>query len=143
FLSTVSHTFHGRDIFAPVAAHLAAGAPLESVGPRVGDFIRKSAPKPRAQDGKLLGKVLSVDKFGNIITNLRRQDLPAKFIIHVASSVITRLCSNFLEADPGEYFAIEGSTGYIELALTQGSAASALNVRRGTEIEVESRSANQ
>ncbi len=143
FLNAVSQTFHGRDIFAPVAAHLARGTPIESVGPRIADFTWKSPPKPSVRDGKLVGKVLRIDKFGNIITNLRRQDLPAEFTIHVASLVITRLCSNFSEADPGECFAIEGSTGYIELALKQSSAAAALKVRRGAEIEVESGSVNQ
>jgi hypothetical protein len=143
FLDPVSQTFHGRDIFAPVAAHLARGTAIESVGPRISDFIQKSPSKPNVQDGKLVGKVLRIDKFGNIITNLRRQDLPAEFSIHVASSVIRRLCSNFSEADPGEYFAIEGSTGYIELALNQGSAAAALEVRRGAEIEVETGLVNQ
>src|SRR2546427_3221987 len=137
FLNSVSQTFHGRDIFAPVAAHLARGTPIESVGPRIVDFMRKAPSKPNVLDGKLIGQVLRIDKFGNIITNLRRQDLPAEFSIHVASLVITRLCSSFSEADPGEYFAIEGSTGYIELALNQGSAAAALKVRRGAEIEVE------
>ena len=143
FLDAVSQTFHGRDIFAPVAAHLARGTPIESVGPRIVDFMRKAPSKPNVLDGKLIGQVLRIDKFGNIITNLRRQDLPAEFSIHVASLVITRLCSSFSEADPGEYFAIEGSTGYIELALNHGSAAAALKVRRGAEIEVETGLVNQ
>src|SRR5438128_8304527 len=104
FLNSVSQTFHGRDIFAPVAAHLARGTPLGAVGPRIVDFMRKAPSKPNVLDGKLIGQVLRIDKFGNIITNLRRQDLPAEFSIHVASLVITRLCSSFSEADPGEYF---------------------------------------
>src|SRR5438105_1663399 len=65
FLNVVSQTFHGRDIFAPVAAHLACGASIESVGPRIVDFIKKSFPKPRPQGDKLVGTVLRIDKFGN------------------------------------------------------------------------------
>jgi S-adenosylmethionine hydrolase len=142
FLSSVSQTFHGRDVFAPVAAHLARGMPIESVGPRIGDFVKRSLPKPRAQGDKLVGTVIRIDKFGNIITNFRRADLHDGFTILVAGSTITRLCSNFSEANSGEFFAIEGSTGFIEIALNQGSAADRLKVQRGAEIEVESGSAN-
>jgi S-adenosylmethionine hydrolase len=137
FLRSVSQTFHGRDIFAPVAAHLALGTPVESVGPRILDFVKKPMPKPRPEGGKLVGVVLRVDKFGNIITNLRRRHLGPDFTIGIAGLSITRLCENFSEALIGEFFAVEGSTGYIELALNQGSAADRLSVERGAEIEVE------
>jgi hypothetical protein len=143
FLNSISRTFHGRDIFAPVAAHLASGTPLDSVGPRILDFVKRPLPKPSPQGDKLMATVLRIDKFGNIITNLRRSDLKdADFTIHVAGRPITRLCGAFSEADPGEFFAVEGSTGFIELALNQGSAADRLNVQRGAEIEVESGSTN-
>jgi hypothetical protein len=142
FLNSVSQTFHGRDIFAPVAAHLARGTPIESVGPRILDFLKKPLPKPRPQGDKMVGFVIRIDKFGNIITNLRREHLGPDFTIRVAGLSITSLRSTFSEAEPGEFFAIEGSTGYIELALNQGSAADKLNVERGAEIEVESGSAN-
>jgi S-adenosylmethionine hydrolase len=142
FLNSVSQTFHGRDIFAPVAAHLAQGMPIQSVGPRIRDFIKKSLPQPRPQGDKLVGSVLRIDKFGNIITNLRRTHLQHDFTIRVAALPITRFCANFSEAEPGEFFAFEGSTGYIEIALNQGSAADRLKVQRGAEIEVESGSPN-
>ena len=87
--------------------------------------------------------VLRVDKFGNIITNLKRPQLGKDFVIRIADVSITRLCRNFSEADPGEFFALEGSAGYIELGLNQGSAADRLNVGRGTEIELESPTVNQ
>ena len=143
FQGPVSRTFHGRDIFAPVAAHLARGTPIESVGPRIVDFIKKPFPRPRVQGDRVLGTVLRIDKFGNIITNLRPENLGDDFSIQVAGLSITRLCSNFSEADPGEFVAIEGSTGFIELALNQGSAAERLNVERGTEIELETSRLNQ
>ena len=142
FLDSVSRTFHGRDIFSPVAAHVANGAPIDSVGPRILDFLKKPLPKPRPQGDKTVGTVLRVDKFGNIITNLRRKDLTNDFTIRVAGLTITRLYSSFSEAKPGEFFAIEGSTGFIELAVDQGSAADKLKVGRGAEIEVESMSSN-
>jgi S-adenosylmethionine hydrolase len=143
FLESVSRTFHGRDIFSPVAAHLARGAPIESVGPRVLDFVKKTLPIPRPQGDKLLGTVLRVDKFGNIITNLKRKHLENDFTIRVAGLPITRLCGSFSDAAPGEFFAFEGSAGFIEIALNQGSAAAKLDVERGAEIEVEVGFANQ
>ena len=78
--------------------------------------------------------MLRIDKFGNIVTNLRLGHLGRDFTIRVAGLAITRLCSSFSEAEPGEFFAIEGSTGFIELALNQGSAAERLDVGRGAEI---------
>jgi S-adenosyl-L-methionine hydrolase (adenosine-forming) len=143
FQGPVSRTFHGRDIFAPVAAHLARGTPIESVGPRIVDFVKKHLPTPKPQGDRVLGTVLRIDKFGNIITNLRLSHLGDEFSITVAGLSITRLCSNFSEADPGEFVAIEGSTGFIELALNQGSAADRLKVERGAEIELETGSLNQ
>jgi S-adenosylmethionine hydrolase len=143
FLDSISRTFHGRDIFAPVGANLARGAPIESVGPRILDFTKKPLPKPRPQGDKLLGTVLRIDRFGNIVTNLKRRHLVDDFTIHLAGLPITRLCGNFSEAEPGEFFAFEGSTGFIEIALNQGSAAEKLSVERGAEIEVEVGSANQ
>ena len=143
FLNSISQTFHGRDIFAPVAANLARGAPIDSVGPRILDFTKKPLPKPRPQGDRLCGTVLRIDRFGNIVTNLKRKHLVDDFTIHVAGLPITRLCGNFSEAEPGEFFAFEGSTGFIEIALNQGSAADKLNVERGAEIEVEVGSANQ
>jgi len=129
FLNSISQTFHGRDIFAPVAAHL--------------DFVKKALPTPRPQGDRLVGTVLRVDKFGNIVTNLRRNHLSRGFSIRLRGLSITRLCSSFSEAEPGEFFAIEGSTGYIELALNQGSAADRLNVALGAEIELETPFVNQ
>jgi S-adenosyl-L-methionine hydrolase (adenosine-forming) len=142
FLNAISQTFHGRDIFAPVAAHLALGTPIESVGPPITDFVKKPLPKPRSRGGKLVGTVLRIDKFGNIITSFKKSHLGTDFTIHVAGLSITRLYANFSEAEPGEFFAVEGSTGYIELALNQESAADRLNVSLGAEIELETPSVN-
>jgi len=143
FSERVSNTFHGRDIFAPVAAHLARGASIESVGPRIMDFIKHSFPHPRREGGRLLGSVLRIDKFGNIITNLRPKDLGREFSIRLAGLTVTKLRCSFSEGAPGEFFAIEGSAGFIELAMNQGSAADRLKVDTGAEIEVETKPVNQ
>src|SRR5262249_15955329 len=112
-------------------------------GPRVLDFVRRLCPPLRQKGNRLLGTVLRIDKFGNIITNLRLKDLGREFSITVAGVPITKLCGSFSEAEPSEFFAIQGSTGFIELALNQGSAAERLHVERGAEIEVETESLNQ
>jgi S-adenosylmethionine hydrolase len=143
FLTTVSQTFHGRDIFAPVAAHLALGNPIHSVGPSISNAIQEPLPEPSIHKDRVRGVVLRIDKYGNIITNLRREHLRSNFRIRIAGVVVTRLCSSFSEARTGELLAIDGSTGWIELAINQGSAAERLKVERGAEIEVESTSANQ
>ena len=143
FVHPVSRTFHGRDVFAPTAAHLSRGTPIESVGERIADFIVKPLPQPRPAGGhRLLATVLRIDKYGNIITNLRAQDLHVDFSLRVAGLDITQLCNSFSESQPGEFFAIEGSTGFIEIALNQGSAAERLRIARGTEIEVETGNSN-
>src|SRR5262245_38901901 len=114
FRQPVSRTFHGRDIFAPVAAHLAQGIPIRSVGPRIADFIKTPLAVPQLQAGRLMGAAVRIDKFGNIITNFRRGDLRDQFSFRVAGQSIDRLCGTFSEAAPGELVAVEGSTGFIE-----------------------------
>ena len=138
FRQPVSNTFHGRDIFAPVAAHLAQGTPIDSVGERVADYASAPLPKPRPSGEKgLAAGILRIDKFGNIITNLRRRDLKAGFTIRIGGLTISRVCRTFAEAAPGELVAVEGSTGYVEIVMNQASAAERLQAVRGMEIEVE------
>ena len=143
FLNSISRTFHGRDIFAPAAAHLARGAAIDRVGPPISDATKRPWPQIRQDGAKTIAAVLRIDKFGNIITNIRPERLPTDFRICVGDVLITRLCSSYSESKPGEIFAIEGSTGFVELALNQGSASELLKVRPGSEIEVESGSTNQ
>jgi len=135
FQHPVSQTFHGRDIFASVAAHLASGTAIESVGPIVTDFeVHSTLRSPT---------ILRVDKFGNLMTNLRRDQLGTGFVIRAGGVEVRRVLSSYAEALPGEVFAIDGSAGLIELSLNQGSAADRLNLRRGAEFEVETGTLNQ
>ena len=112
FPGPISRTFHGRDIFAPVAAHLARGTPIESVGPRIGDFIRRPFPAPRPQGDRLLGTVLRIDKFGNIITNLRLADLRQQFSITVAGLPITQVMRQLFGSRPRGSFCYRGQLGF-------------------------------
>src|SRR6185295_7242659 len=134
FHHPVSQTFHGRDIFAPVAAHLAAGKAFESVGPIVNDVVQHPADQTPT--------ILRVDKFGNLLTNIRHDQLGSGFAIRVGGIEIRRILSNYEEALPGEIFAIEGSSGLIELSMNQGSGALRVNEDRGVEIEVETGTLN-
>ena len=144
FLQPLSNTFHGRDVFAPVAAYLAKGVDQEKFGNEITDFVRFNAPKPKATDAKTLrGVVLKVDRFGNLITNITPQDVPAlfqsqpaSFKILVGKKEITTLSTNYAEGAPGEIFAIVGSMGYLEIAANRGAAAQLSGAGKGAEVSI-------
>lgn len=144
FLQPISNTFHGRDIFAPVAAYLAKGVDQEKFGEEITDFVRFNAPKPKPVDAKTLrGVVLRVDRFGNLITNFTPQDVPAlfqepapAFKIVVGKREITALKTNYAEGAPGEVFGILGSMGYLEVAANRGSAMQLVGGGKGTEVQI-------
>ncbi|MCI0422413.1 MAG: SAM-dependent chlorinase/fluorinase [Acidobacteria bacterium] len=139
-LKPVSRTFHGRDIFAPVAAWLARGISPELFGPLVDDWIRLDWPSPRPiGPGRLQGTVLHIDRFGNLMTNISQEHLSearAGFEIVLGNSKINRLCWSYAEAADGEPFAILGSAGLLEISVKRASAAEQLGVRRLQEFEV-------
>lgn len=137
-LSAVSRTFHGRDIFAPAAAHLATGVAPERFGPPVRDPVRLSWPTVRAVTGAVAGAVLHVDRFGNLVTSIRAETLD-----EVGGSVRIRLGGRALplvgtygELEAGQAGALVGSSGRIEIAVREGSAAARFKARRGTPVVV-------
>src|SRR5690348_10881154 len=142
FLQPVSNTFHGRDIFAPVAAYLAKGVDQEKFGEEVSDYVRFNAPKPKPIDAtSVRGVVLRVDRFGNLITNFTPQDAPALFQANVppfkmvvGKREVTSMRTNYAEGAPGELFAIVGSMGFIEIAANRGSAAQITGAAKGSEV---------
>lgn len=144
FLQPVSNTFHGRDIFAPIAAYLAKGVDHEKFGPEITDFVRFNAPKPKPADANTLrGVVLRVDRFGNLITNFTPQDAPAlfqqqppTFKIVVGKREISSLRQSYAEGSPGEVFGILGSMGYLEIVANRGSAAQLVGSGKGTEVQL-------
>ncbi len=144
FLNPVSNTFHGRDIFAPVAGWLSQGVEIDKFGDPVTDYVRFTSPKPRRVNPKLVkGVTLKADKFGNIVTNITPQDVPelfsenpAAFRISINGQEITRLYLAYSMGEPSELFAIVGSSGYLEVCTYRGSAAKALNAGRGAEVTV-------
>jgi len=141
FLDPVSRTFHGRDVFSPVAAHLAAGVKSANFGKLIEDYIRTSFDKP-AQIGKntWTGIILKVDHFGNLATNFHIDQFPGlrthAFSLKVGRQSINRLALTFSECAPGELCAIVGSSGYLEVAAGRGSAAVALGSGAGSPVEL-------
>lgn len=143
FLMPVSSTFHGRDIFSPVAGWLSTGVQVERFGERIADYVRLAMPAPlRLPEGTVTGAILKVDSFGNLITNLTPQDLPElfsekppSFTMIINHQTITRLVTSYSEGKPSELFAILGSSGYLEVCTNQGSAATVLKASRGDEVK--------
>lgn len=141
FRHPVSDTFHGRDVFAPVAGSLAAGLDAAEVGPEVGDPVRLDLPRPERTADGARGAVLHVDRFGNCVTNLSRAELPgaqpgADVRVEVAGRVVRGVRRFYAGAEAGEPFALWGSAGLLELSVNRGSAAEALGVRRGDTVRV-------
>src|SRR5262249_50385705 len=125
-LQPISNPFHARDIFAPAAALLSKGTPPERLGDPIDDFARLGIPRPRPLASRRLeGIVLKVDRFGNLITNFRQDDLPTRFTITVGEALVQTLRHSYAPAAPREIFALSGRSGYLENSLNQGSAAEA------------------
>jgi S-adenosylmethionine hydrolase len=144
FLQPVSNTFHARDIFAPVAAWLAKEVDSQKFGDEVEDYVKFSAPKPKAVDeNRLRGVVLKVDKFGNLITNITPQDAPMlfgaagkAFKIVVGSREITEIRNSYAEGAPGEVIGILGSMGFLEIAANRGAAAQLTGAGKGADVTI-------
>lgn len=139
FRHPVSATFHGRDVFAPVAAALAAGAEPESLGSEVRDPVRLAPIAVRRDpDGTVHAAVLHVDRFGNCVTTVRPGDLPAgpagAVRLSAGGREVRALRPHYAGAEPGEPFAIWGSAGFLELSTDGASAAELLGVRRGDPV---------
>ena len=135
-LTPVSATFHGRDVFAPVAAHLSLGVAPDDLGPEVAEIIRLPFPGPLKQDAGLRGQVVYVDRFGNMVTNIREKDLAGwlQVRVEVCGRVIDKLSRSY--ADGGRLAALIGSAGYLEVAVKNGSAAEELKAGVGTPVTV-------
>jgi hypothetical protein len=125
FRHPVSKTFHGRDIFAPVAAHLASGVAPSKIGPVIADYVRPPFEKP--------GMILKIDRFGNVITNFR---VDAAAQLTIGKTKVSRMVRNYTEARPGELVMIVGSSGYLEVSINQGSAAEKLGCHSGDPCQI-------
>jgi hypothetical protein len=137
FRKEVSHTFHGRDIFAPVAAHLAAGVAPSLIGELLADYVRPSFENPRQTGARTWeGEILKVDRFGNVVTNFRADDFPTIEELTIGQATVRRLVRSYAEASEGELSVIAGSSGYLEVSLNQGSAAERIGCRAGDACRI-------
>ncbi|MDE3103101.1 MAG: SAM-dependent chlorinase/fluorinase [Chloroflexota bacterium] len=134
----VSPTFHGRDIFAPIAARLATGAALREVGDAIDSIVPYPIrPPQRRPDGSAAGHVVHVDRFGNVVTDIGKELVPRGSVtVGVGSVVVGRLVSFYAEADADELVAVINSSGHLELAMRGARAIDRLNVKRGAVVEV-------
>ena len=139
FLEPVSRTFHGRDIFAPIAAALAGGMALDELGPSVDGFLHLPSVRPqRDADGVVTGQIIWVDHFGNLVTNFRPDDLPPSPRLVVAGRVLHGLVDSYGSVGLGEPLAIIGSTGRLEIAINRGNASEALGISPGDLVQARS-----
>jgi S-adenosylmethionine hydrolase len=144
FRQPVSHTFHGRDVFAPVAAALSKGVHPEQLGTEIKDYVRLDNLKPKQSGAQTIeASIIHIDRFGNCVTNLTRDEITDEMIargisLAVNGREITSFHRFFAEGqkESGELFAIWGSAGYLEIAALRASAAKLLNCRRGQLIIV-------
>ena len=146
-LPEVSNTFHGRDIFAPVAAHLSLGVPLDDIGPAVPTLVQLPIQVPEFSGNTLTGQIVKIDRFGNAITNIPETaiarlesaltaEMPI-YEISVGSVRLNRLNRAYAESGVGEPLAIIGSSGLLEIAINSGNAKEGLAIKRGDPVIVQ------
>lgn len=142
FRQPVSRTFHGRDVFAPIAGAILNGVGLEELGRKVDDYISLPSPRvTRTSDGSLAASVIHVDRFGNLVTNVTRDDVrgmthDAGLMIEIGGRRIASVRETFGEGDADELFAVWGSADRLEIVARCASAARLLGVSRGEELVV-------
>ncbi len=140
FLKTeMSSTFQGRDLFAPIAAHLSCGISPDQLGPRLFTYEQWEGLNPEAKNGKIIGQVLSIDRFGNAITNLSKEFIlrhipDLSFVAKIKSKKIKTLKNHYAEGNAREPFCIFGSSQLLEVSLNQASAALMLKIKRGDTL---------
>ena len=135
FLTHISQTFQGRDIFAPVAAHLSTGIAIDQLGPIIEDYDHGEIDVPVVTSSSVMGKIIYADKFGNLITNIAIELINKPIsLIEIGSTIINRLSNSYIEVEIGQPLAIIGSSGYLEIAVRNGNARQQLSQDRGGSV---------
>ncbi len=157
-LSRVSNTFHGRDVFAPAAAYLSAGTPIDVLGQVLADYVKLPMPRMEITPGRVRGEVLSIDHFGNVITSIGRlawnhedeltlthafdpEQAPVRLSASACAAVyedrrIDRISVTYADVPRGSLLALVGSSGFLEIAINQGNACAQLGVDVGFELDL-------
>lgn len=135
-LKNVSNTFHGRDIFAPAAAHLSKGALIKQFGPKVSDPVLTPLPELKKQGRDYVGEIISIDRFGNLVTNIPGELLHKgkKAVVSIRNKRIAKTVKSYSEAKRGELVAIVGSLGLIEISASMADAAKKLKAKKGDKV---------
>ena len=135
-----SSTFHGRDLFAPLAAHLCRGLELADVGPPLADPVRLAESAPCKSADRIAGHIVHIDRFGNLVSNIEAADIApwgSALRIHLGDYVLAELCRAYGDVEPGAPLTLIGSTGLLEIAVNCGNAARQLGVQRRATLVVQ------
>jgi hypothetical protein len=141
--AAVSRTFHGRDVLAPVAAHLSLGAETSALGPAIDPAraVRIDDLKARLQtSGEVCGRIIHIDRFGNLITNINAEALMSRgssWVVAFGSDRIRGVSGTYADVEPGAVLALIGSRGYLEIAVSSRSARDFFNARKGDAVRVQ------
>jgi len=131
----ISTTFHGRDIFAPVAAYLSTGLPVVEVGSRIDDPVRLEFARPRQiSDAEWEGEIIHIDHFGNLVTNFLPTKVSGNFVFEINGNSVRRHVGHYAEANRGEVISVTGSAGFVEISSNLDSAAKILNAAIGDRV---------
>jgi S-adenosyl-L-methionine hydrolase (adenosine-forming) len=141
FRPRMSATFHGRDIFAPVAAHLSLGVDLDAFGPRVTDPISLAFPEPEFGPEAIQGEIISVDRFGNLISNIPAAVVASQlgepgWLLKAGPLSLKGPVRTYADAAPGEFLALAGSHGFVEIACAMDNAARRLQAGVGLAVSI-------
>lgn len=132
----ISTTFHGRDIFAPAAGRLARGMPLDELGPTLEDPVLLEFPHPDVRGDEILGEVMTIDRFGTLITNIRKGQVLRGAHVMVDGIEVGEIRRSYASVQPGELVALIGSDGLLEIAARDASAADLMGKGRGGRVTV-------
>ena len=141
-MKKISNTFQGRDVFAPCAGYISAGRSFSDLGPVINNIQHLEYPEIFKNEKTLIGEVVSIDSFGNMITNISKQTLRTflgkhKFEIYFAAERFNKIASHYAEIPVGKPLILFGSTGYLEISMNGGSASSYFMTSLGTKITVQ------
>lgn len=135
-LSKPSQTFHGRDIFAPVAAHLAKGVLFSKLGKSLNELVPGTLPLPRPIQNGFEGEVLWIDHFGNLVTNFGNRTLSVPFRLKIGKRIIAQVGRHYAQAKKGELVVLGGSSGYLEVSVNQGRADKVLKAKISDKVNL-------
>ncbi len=140
-LVKISNSFHGRDMFAPVAAYISKGVPFEKFGPRIADPVMLPLDRPFTKQDCLIGTVVYIDHYGNLVTNIREQELSGFLqgsagLVQILKHQIPRVTSSYSATPVGEPLAIIGGFGMLEIAVNCGNAQQVLGASLNSEVVV-------